>query len=205
MFSKHDLPPRVYEHHGQFWYVPREGKKVSLARDYGEAMRKWASIVQPAEELGTVSSLIDWYLVNVAPNKAPRTFEDNKKEAEYLKKGLGHIPYSQLKPHHVATYRDTRGKDAPVRANREKARAPVTRLHQGDGKGHGRFQPVPWRGVRRNAEKARERMIEDHEYQTVLAKAEPSVKRMMTLIYRTCQRPEDLLKAGISTVKKIQH
>jgi site-specific recombinase XerD len=28
---------------------------------------------------------------------------------------------------------------------------------------------------------------------------------MMTLIYRTCQRPEDLLKAGISNIKKIQH
>jgi site-specific recombinase XerD len=28
---------------------------------------------------------------------------------------------------------------------------------------------------------------------------------MITLIYRTCQRPEDLLKAGISNIKKIQH
>lgn len=150
----------------------------------------------------TVSSLIDWYLVNVAPNKAPRTFEDNKKEAEFLKKGLGHIPYSQLKPHHVATYRDTRGKDAPVRANREKALLSHVYTKAME-KGMVDFNPC--RGVRRNTEKARERMIEDHEYQTVLAKAELSVKRMMTLIYRTCQRPEDLLKAGISNVKKVQH
>jgi site-specific recombinase XerD len=27
----------------------------------------------------------------------------------------------------------------------------------------------------------------------------------MTLIYRTCQRPEDLLKAGISNIKKVEH
>lgn len=60
-------------------------------------------------------------------------------------------------------------------------------------------------GVRRNTEKARERLIEDQKYQTVLAKAQPSVKRMMTLIYRTCQRPEDLLKAGISNIKKVEH
>lgn len=202
IFSKHDLPPRVYEHHGQYRYVPRDGKKVSLGRDYGEAMRKWASIVQPAEELGTVSSLIDWYLVNVAPNKAPRTYQDNLKEAEYLKKGLGHIPYSQLKPHHVATYRDTRGKDAPVRANREKALLSHVYTKAME---KGMVDCNPCRGVRRNAEKARERMIEDQEYQSVLAKAEPSVKRMMTLIYRTCQRPEDLLKAGISDIKKVQH
>jgi len=28
---------------------------------------------------------------------------------------------------------------------------------------------------------------------------------MMKLTYRTCQRPEDLLKAGISNVKRIEH
>lgn len=105
-------------HHGAFRYVPRDGKPISLGREYGEAMRKWAEIVQPAEVVGTVGSLIDWYLVNVAPKKAPRTYKDNLKEAEFLKKGLGHIPYTQLKPHHVATYRDERGKDAPIRARR---------------------------------------------------------------------------------------
>src|SRR4051812_2153841 len=67
IFSEHDLPPRVYMHHGAFRYVPRDGSPVSLGRDYGEAMRKWATIVKPATELGTVSALIDWYLVNVAP------------------------------------------------------------------------------------------------------------------------------------------
>jgi len=30
------------------------------------------------------------------------------------------------------------------------------------------------------------------------------MKRMMTLIYRTCQRPEDLLKAGIANIKKVE-
>ncbi len=63
----------------------------------------------------------------------------------------------------------------------------------------------PCRGVRRNTEKARERMIEDHEYQKAFGLAEPSVKRLMTLIYRTCQRPEDLLKAGISNIRKVAH
>lgn len=202
IFCKHDLPPRVYVHHGAFRYVPRDGKPVSLGRDYGEAMRKWATIVQPATELGTVSALIDWYMVNVAPGKAPRTFEDNKKEAEFLKKGLGHIPYSQLKPHHVATYRDTRGQDAPVRANREKALLSHVYTKAME-KGMVDFNPC--RGVRRNTEKARERMIEDSEYQKVFALAEPSVKRMMALIYLTCQRPEDILKASISNIKKIEH
>lgn len=201
-FSKNDLPPRVYMHHGAYRYVPRAGSPISLGRDYGEAMRKWATIVKPATELGTVSSLLDWYLVNIAPNKAPRTYQDNIKEAENLKKGLGHIPYTQLKPHHVATYRDARGLEAPVRANREKALLSHV-FSKAMEKGMVDFNPCS--GVRRNTEKARERMIEDREYQEVYALAEPSIKRMMTLIYRTCQRPEDLLKASISNIKKVEH
>ncbi|MBY0239663.1 MAG: hypothetical protein K2X55_10150 [Burkholderiaceae bacterium] len=59
--------------------------------------------------------------------------------------------------------------------------------------------------MRRNGQKAHERMIEDHEYQNAFALAEPSVRRMMTLIYRTCQRPKDLLGAGIQNVKMVEH
>jgi integrase len=202
ILSKHDLPPRVYMHHGAFRYIPRDGKPVSLGREYGEAMRKWATIVQPATEVGTVSVLIDWYLVNVAPKKAPRTYQGNLKEAEYLKKGLGHIPYTQLKPHHVAQYRDTRGEEAPVRANREKALLSHV-FTKAMEKGMVDFNPC--KGIKRNPEKRRERMIEDHEYRAVHELAEDSVQRMMTLIYRTCQRPEDLIKAGPANIKRIDH
>ncbi len=165
-------------------------------------MRKWSALVQPATEVGTVSTLIDWYLVNVAPKKAPRTYQGNLKEAEYLKKGLGHIPYTQLKPHHVAQYRDARGEVAPVRANREKALLSHV-FTKAMEKGMVDFNPC--KGIKRNPEKRRERMIEDHEYQVVYAFAEDSVQRMMTLIYRTCQRPEDLIKAGPANIKRIEH
>jgi integrase len=201
-FDTHDLPPRVYLHHGGYRYHPREGQRVHLGRDYGEAMRRWANIVNPANEVGTVSALIDWYLLEVAPKKAPRTYAGNLKEAENLKKGLGHIPYTQLKPHHVAIYRDERGKDAPVRANREKALLSHVYTKAME-KGTVDFNPC--KGIKRNPEKRRERMIEDHEYQSVYACAESSVQRMMLLIYRTCQRPEDLIKIGIANIKRVEH
>lgn len=197
-----DLPPRVYIHHGAFRYVPRDGKPVPLGRDYAEAMRQWAIIVKPAKEVGTVASLIDWYLVEVAPKKAARTYRDNLKEAERLKKALGHIPYVQLKPHHVATYRDERGRDAPVRANREVA---LLRHVFSVALERGTVSSNPCKGVRRNPEKPRERMIEDHEYQAVYSCAEQSVRRLMALVYRTCQRPEDLIVAGPANVKRVEH
>jgi integrase len=92
--------------------------------------------------------------------------------------------------------------DAPVRANREKALLSHVYTKAME---KGLCDYNPCRGVKRNPEKARERMIEDSEYQAVYSIAEESVKRMMTLIYRTCQRPEDLLKVGLSNVKRIEH
>lgn len=200
--TKFSLPPRVYEHHGAFRFVTRDGCKINLGRDYGEAMRKWATLVNPAQEVGTVSSLIDWYLVNVAPKKAPKTYKLNLKEAERLKDGLGHIPYNQLKPHHVAKYRDARGEKAPVSANREKALLSHVYTKAME---QGMVDFNPCRGVKSNTEKPRERIIEDFEFHAVYGCAEKSIQRLMTLIYRTCQRPEDLIKAGPASIKRIEY
>ena len=200
--TRFDLPPRLYEHHGKYWYRPRYGKPINLGKDLATAKRKWAELEDPACEKGSLDSPIDWYLAEVAPMKAPRTFSDNKKEAVYLKKGLGHIPFRELRPHHIATYRDARAKDAPVRANREKALLShvFTKAME-----RGWVDVNPCAGVKRNTETKRERYIEDEEFWKVYELAEPSVRRMMTLIYRTAQRPEDLLKCGHTNIKKIRH
>lgn len=197
-----DLPPRVYLHHGSYRYVPRFGRPITLGRDYPEAMRKWALLKQPMSAVGTVGALLDWYLVNVAKKKAPRTYEDNIKEAVYLRAGLGHIPIRALRPKHVAKYLAQRADDgAAVRGNREKAllshcftKAMVEGWVDGN----------PCRGVHRNRERPRERMVDDAEAAVVYAKAVTSVRRMMTLIYATCQRPEDCLLLGPANIKRIE-
>jgi integrase len=197
-----DLPPRVYLHYGAYRYVPRFGRPVSLGRDYAEAMRKWALLKQPVSPTGTLAALVDWYLVNVAKKKAQRTYEDNIKEAVFLRAGLGHIPIKALRPKHVAKYLAQRADDgAAVRGNREKAllshcftKAMVEGWVDGN----------PCRGVHRNRERPRERMIEDAEAAAVYAVAVASVRRMMTLIYASCQRPEDCLLLGPANIKRIE-
>lgn len=199
--SRFDLPPRLYEHHGSYWYRPRYGKPINVGKDLSIAKLKWAELENPASEKGSLESLLDWYLAEVAPNKAPRTYKDNKKEAVFLKAGLGHIPFRELRPHHVATYRDTRAKDAPVRGNREKALLShiFTKAIE-----RGWVDVNPCAGVKRNTERKRERYIEDEEFWKVYNLAERSVQRMMILIYRTAQRPEDLLKCGPANIKKVR-
>lgn len=196
-----DLPPRMYKLRAAYWYFPRYGKPINLGRDLTVAKRKWAELENPASEAGSLESLINWYMAEIAPKKAPRTYSDNKGESANLIKGLGHIPYRELRPHHVAVYRDERGKDAPVRANREKALLShvFTKAME-----KGWVDMNPCIGVKRNREKKRERYIEDAEFWKVYDKAVDSVKIIMSLIYRTAQRPEDLILVGPMNVRKVK-
>ena len=196
------LPKRVYLHHGAYRYVPRDGKPVNLGRDYKEAMRRFKAITEPVAEVGSLAALINAYMVDVAPHKAPRTYRDNQIEAENLKAGLGHIPYAEIRPFHLVNYRDARALDAPVRANRELAL--LSHVYtKAIEKGLVDFNPC--RAVKRNPETPRDRMIEDSEFQAVYAYAADSVKILMMLVYRTGQRPQDLIKAGPADIRYIDH
>jgi integrase len=205
--SNHNLPPRVVINHGAYYYIHKSGKWEKLSRVGQEAdmRRKWALLEDPAGISNTTSALIDEYLVKVAPKKAERTCEDNKKEAEYLRAYFGKMKPENILPMHVGAYLETRAEGgAPVRANREKALlSHIFTWAMRQEKWGTRITFNPCRGVHRNPEKKRERMIEDAEYNAVYALATKSVQLLMDLIYRTCQRPEDLIVAGTANIKTV--
>jgi integrase len=207
--SNHNLPPRVVLNHGAYYYIHKSGKWEKLGR-IGEEVdmrRKWALLEDPAGESNSTSALIDEYLVKVAPKKAVRTCEDNKKEAEYLRAYFGKMMPENILPMHIGAYLDIRAEaGAPVRANREKALlSHIFTWAMRQVKWGARITFNPCRGVRRNPEKKRERMIEDAEYNAVYDLAAKSVQILMDLIYRTCQRPEDLIIAGPANIKTVDH
>jgi integrase len=207
--SNHNLPPRVVLNHGAYYFIHKSGKWEKLGRigEEAEMRRKWALLEDPAGESNTTTALINEYLVKVAPKKAARTFEDNKKEAEYLMAFFGQMMPESILPLHVGSYLDIRAEaGAPVRANREKALlSHVFTWAMRQEKWGSRITFNPCRGVRRNPEKKRERMIEDAEYSAVYDLATKSVQILMDLIYRTCQRPEDLIIAGPANIKTVEH
>jgi integrase len=198
--SGFDLPPRLYKRRASYWYTPRGGKPINLGKDLNAAKRLWAEMEDPAYERGSLSALLDWYLGEIAPRKAPRTYRDNQIEAERLKKALGHIPFRELRPHHVATYRDERAKAAPIRANREKALLSHVYTKAME---RGWVDQNPCIGVKRNTEAKRARYIDDAEYHKVFELASEPLRNLMTLIYRTAQRLEDILKAGPANIDRI--
>lgn len=128
-----------------------------------------------------------------AGDLAPRTLEDYTRDAIPLKAFFGAMYPIGIEPSHVAEYLDTnlelgRG----VRANREKAclSSMFTWLIR---TGQAGVKNNPCKGVKRNKETKRERYVEDDEMHATLEDAPVQVWAMAELVYRTLQRPEDII------------
>lgn len=191
--DKH-LPPRVYVHGRKVRYHAPTGKMIVLGTvdDLPEALRAYGALIQlDSGQADTVAWLIDWYLANVSPQKADLTLATNKKEAVKLKKELGHIPLASLESRHVGDYLDLGvSENRAIRANRERAllsHACTLAVRKGWMKVN------PCRGVQRNPERKRPRYVEDAEMVVLWAACNVQTRALATLIYRTLQRPDDIL------------
>ena len=64
------------------------------------------------------------------------------------------------------------------------------------------IQNNPCKGVVRNKETKRIRIVDDAEYMAVFNLASHNVQRLMTLVYRTLQRPSNLLIVGPANIAR---
>lgn len=192
------LPQRMYLSHGAYFYVTRENKWIPLGRDLDAAKIKWCELDGGEPQTG-MTALIHRYMVEVAPLKAPRTYADNKTESIKLLAVFGKMNPQDIKPHHVAKYLDLRGKDAPVRANREKALLSHVFTM---GMRWGVVDSNPCKGVHRNKEGKRDRYITDDEFKQVWSKANLTIRCLMDVAYLTAQRIGDILDIGMRDITK---
>ena len=194
-----DLPARVYPKHGAFYYVHKNGEWERLGTDLTEVKRKGNLYNDPNSTFGTMTYYLDAFVVwcekRVAKKDlAQRTYEDYKRDIEPLKMAFGKRTPASVEPKHIGQYLDAgMENDRPVRANREKAclSACFTWLIR---TGEGSVKTNPCIGVRRNKETPRERYVEHAEYQAIRKVAVRQVRGLLDLIYRTLQRPEDIIR-----------
>lgn len=187
-----DLPERVYIQHGTYYYVPWRGSKIRLGRDFVAAMNRWAEVTGksrgpiPSASLGAI---MDAYMREVLPTKAPRTQEDYRTAMRLLRQAFGHMRPADIAPHHIYAYMDARR--APIRANREKALL------------SGIFQLAIRKGIKtdnpcrltnRYPERPRNRLVEDHEIATWRKYAGPLLNAYVDLKLLTGQRQGDLMR-----------
>lgn len=192
------LERRVEFHHGQFRYLHRDGSKEPLGKDLGAANARARVYNDPDGLFGTLGYFLDFFIAEAQAGRlhkkrAPRTIVDYRRDAEWLKTMFKATnPLDLVRdPTPIVQYRDNRG--APVRANREISMLSAVYswlIEKGLVPG---LTVNPVKSIARNQETPKDRYVEDTEYQAVYAIAVPSVRMAMETVYRTLQRPSDVL------------
>ncbi|MGB5807795.1 tyrosine-type recombinase/integrase [Castellaniella sp.] len=197
------LPERVYHKHGAFYYVHPGGKWERLGTDLKEAKQRGRHYNDPDDEYGTVAYWLDEFIVycegRVGKPKSERgisqrTYADYSGYTGPLKAFFGKMLPEQVEGHHVGAYLDLgAAAGRAVQANREKAclSACFSWLRRKPDAG---VKENPCFGIARNPEQKRERYVEHEEYQVIYKMAKPTVRFLMELMYRTLQRPEDIIQ-----------
>lgn len=192
-----DMPSRVYLQNGWWFFVPKTGPKVKLGRedDRSGALRAYADVMDAQPRAGTVGDLLDKYLKDILPTKAPRTRKEQERQLSKLVEVFGDVHITALSAPHIARYLDD--SEAKISANRE-----IALLSHAYTKAMrwGMVTINPCRGVERNKENPRDRYIDHAEFIVVLESAPASVAAMMGLAYLTGQREGDLLRLRRSAI-----
>jgi integrase len=179
--------PCVYLKHGAYWLV-KKGKWTRIGATLDEALAEFAKL--QAQPSGEMAKLIDAVLKARAPKLAESTRAQYLIAARILKRKLVQFAPSQVKSRHVAAIVDSM-QDTPNMANRVLSFLRTVFAHAV------RQQLVdsnPCVGVKRLAERKRERYITDTEWLAIFEKAGPRLRVIMRVAYLTGQRIDDVLK-----------
>lgn len=178
-----------YDHGGK----PR--KEEALGADYGLAIKRWAEIQRAGagkpREVITFQYVATQYFGAVVPTKAVRTQKDNTKELKQLLAFFNDPPgpLDAITPNHVKQYLKWRGKQAKVRANREKALlSHIWNWAREEGYTN---LPNPCAGVKGFKETGRDVYVEDDVFQAVYDEGDAALQDAMDLAYLTAQRVAD--------------
>lgn len=161
------LPARWVMKHGAFYYIVPpgledkwDGKRwFRLGKTLAEAHRTYADRVETKKEANTIGQLLDRYLVDVAPLKAPKTYTENIRQIAALRKVFGDVALTDLEPQHVYLYVDKRKAKTAAKREVEVLSHAFTKAVE-----WGLMRAHPFKGeVRIAGSKPRERYVEDWE------------------------------------------
>ena len=179
------LPARWQHTHGAYYYrVPpgleaqwEDKRRYRLGATLPEAFKAFAARIDKPVEIGNIGQLLDRYLLQVVPTKAPKTQAENQRMSKRLREAFGVMQLTSLKPHHI--YKYVAKRSAKTAAHHE-----VALLRHAFSKAveWGVIDRHPFAGeVRLTGGEARTRYVEDWEIVECLALA-PVRKRGSVLM-----------------------
>lgn len=176
---QHDrhLPQRVYNRRGAFYFVDISGKWHPLGKNYAEALRVLAGIIDRASPTNTFEGLVNRYTAEELGAKAPKTRAGRLQEFKPLVKAFGKMPSESIESHHVWNYWKARGSTEQAR---HEVRALSTLLTYARRIG-ARTRPNPCFGLQLPQSKARTRYVTDEEFRLVHSVAQPMIGYAMDL------------------------
>ncbi len=206
-----NLPPRMRARTKAsgitYYYYDAGGKprrEIPLGPDYALAVKKWAELEIDARprhiEIITFKYVADRYIRDVLPGKAPRSQRDNIKELAKLLEFFNDppAPLDGIQPLAIRQYMDWR-RDAPVRANREKAL--FSHIFNKAREWGYTDRPNPCAGVQGFKETGRDTYVEDSVFNAVHAAADGPLQDAMDMAYLTGQRPADTLAIAETDIR----
>lgn len=194
--SRKDLPARVYEKHGAYYFVDANNKWHPLGKDYGGAMQKWAAIVQPVIGKQRIGAVMDAYIREQLPARKPCTRKDYMASIALLRPVFGEMWPEDVEPKHIYAY--MRLRNAPVRANRDVA---VLSNIMNQAVRMGLINTNPCKQVRRNEENPRTREVLDSEIVAFLPHCPDWLKAYIRLKLLTGLRQGDMLNIRLDQLR----
>ena len=161
------LPARWTFKHGAYYFrVPPgledlwDGKKFfHLGKTLPDAYREWSKRLDTQDKVNNIGQLLDKYLLEVVPGKAPKSQTENARAIKRLREVFGAMPLPAMKPRHVYQYVTKRGKNTAAHREIEVLSHAFTKAVE-----WGFMDRHPFKGeVRLEGEPPRERYLEDWE------------------------------------------
>ena len=194
--SNRHLPPRVYLHHGAYFFVDRAGKWHRLGTSLAEMHRGYAGFIED-RPIRTMNDLFEKYMVEIVPGKAERTQRDNQYEVRFLRVALGRMDPRAFRPRHGYSYYNARKEKSLRRALAEMALLShiFTKAVE-----WGVVDKNPCKQVRKERPKPRRRYVTSEEFQAAYSVMPPMFQCAMDLAVLTGLRPGDLLALSRSNL-----
>jgi integrase len=173
------LPARWRLAHGAYYFQVPPGlesqwdnkKMFRLGKTLPEAYRTWSTRIEWKDEAKNIADLLDRYLIEVVPTKAPKNQTLNAIWIKQLRSVFGEVPLNSIKPTHIYQYVDKRSQkkvnpDGRVTGGKTTAHREIEVLSHAYTKAveWGYIDRHPFKGeVRLEGEKPRDRYVEDWE------------------------------------------
>ncbi|HSX77256.1 MAG TPA: tyrosine-type recombinase/integrase [Candidatus Saccharimonadia bacterium] len=184
-----DLPKCMYRKHGAFWYV-KGGKWTRLGTVYKTALNAYAERV--SAPTGGMAQLIDDAIEYIKPGLSKATYDQYTGAAKKLKKVFAEFAPEQVRQKHVMKFKVSFRK-TPNMTNRclSVLRQVFDYALEIEYPG---LDTNPAIGVKRLAEKKRDRLISWAEYEAIYAASGPRLQVITDLLIRTGQRITAVLR-----------